>query len=774
MKKLIILACFVSSFANAADIYKKPEKLIDDLVRGGGFSAPILNWSKTALVKAFYEELPSIGYVSRAQLKLGGLRFNPVNYTATINSYIRRLVYFDLLTKKEKEIDFPATAILREVSWSPDGKKLAVSWEKENCQEIWIVEIPSLSKKRIPSVCLNAITGRTVQWLDNDELFLKVRTDRQKNALKPEKQTPSGPVIQKTGGVAAQNRTYTDLLKTAEDAEVLAKALDSQLAVYNFSKGLLVKVGKPGLFSVARVSPNKKLILTHVLEKPFSLLVPYYYFAASSLVLDRSGNIVATVAKGGPFERIPIQGVVTGPRSIQWIPSEEQTLFYAEALDKGDWNLKVDNRDELFRAVVDGKHLKRQSFLKLKNRFAGIEFLDQGQGYLVVDYERDKERITEILVSEKDWKTKVIFSRNENDDYGDPGNPVYIRNKWGESVAAIDGKNLFLAGQGASAQGDLPFLRKINLETLETQELFRSQQGSYERFLSFLTDDFSKFMTIYETQLQSPQIYVRKSQTSTEKELLYADPNPYAIMSKIKKEIITYKRNDGVLLSAILYYPLDYEKGKKYPAIIQAYPLEYTDKSSAGQVRGSQDKFERPFREDIAYNALRGYVVLDHAQMPIIGHPETKNDKFIEQLVSGAKAAVKALADRDLVDTKRIGVIGHSYGAFMVAHLLTHSDLFATGIAKSGAYNRTLTPFGFQGERRPFWKAKETYLKMSPFIDADKVKKPILLMHGMADNNTGTFTLQSERYYEALKGQGAVAKLVLLPVESQGYASRES
>jgi dipeptidyl aminopeptidase/acylaminoacyl peptidase len=110
----------------------------------------------------------------------------------------------------------------------------------------------------------------------------------------------------------------------------------------------------------------------------------------------------------------------------------------------------------------------------------------------------------------------------------------------------------------------------------------------------------------------------------------------------------------------------------------------------------------------------------------------------------------------------------------MTANLLTHSRLFAAGIAESGAYNRTLTPFGFQNERRSYWEAPEIYNRMSPFMNADKVKDPMLLIHGMADNNSGTFPIQSESYYAALKGFGATVRLVLLPDESHGYAARES
>jgi dipeptidyl aminopeptidase/acylaminoacyl peptidase len=471
-----------------------------------------------------------------------------------------------------------------------------------------------------------------------------------------------------------------------------------------------------------------------------------------------------------------------GPRSIPWIGSEPESLFYAVALDQGNWEVEVPFRDELYRIQVTSKgKAKPELVTKLKHRYAGFSYFDEEASYWISEYERDRQWVTSYWIRKEgsDWTRKTLFSLNENDAYADPGEPVMIRNAMNAPVIALDEsrageKAIFLKGNGASAEGDRPFLRRFVLTDLKSEEWFRSQTGSFERFLTFTDHTFTDFITSYESQTESPRFQIRSRNPALKPRLLYADKNPYEIFSRVKKEVLTYTRADGVKLSGILHYPLDHDPSKKYPAIIHAYPLEYTDASTAGQVRGSQDKFSVPYHEDLIYNTLRGYFVLDETQMPIIGHPETKNDTFVEQLVSSAKAAVDTLVDRGLVDEKRIGVIGHSYGGYMVANLLTHSKLFAAGIAKSGAYNRTLTPFGFQGERRPLWKARETYLKMSPFLYADQVKTPILLIHGQADNNTGTFPMQSERYFEALKGQGVMARLVLLPEESHGYASIES
>lgn len=785
MKRIFLGLCwslFCALNVNAATGYQKPEDMVGKLVRADSFSTAMYNPQTTALLKAYFQETPSIKYVSRPKVRLGGVRFNPSNYTAISNYYINRLTYFDMKTKKERSLGFPKDSILRQVSWSADGKHIAISNETDSCHEVWIVPVPSLAKYKVPGVCLNAVLGRTLDWMTNDEVLIGARTAAQRGALKMGAEVPTGPVVLESKGTVSQNRTYQDLIKTQQDEKAFATAAESQIGRFSVKTRAFVKIGKPGIFKNIESSPNGKLVLVHKVERPFSFVVPFYYYASATQIWSMNGALVQEVTRGGPFENIPIQGVPTGPRSVQWVNSQPQTLIYAEALDGGDWANKVEFRDQLFLMKIPASGPgKPEALMKLKNRYAEVQFLDESESMFVTDYERDKEWLTTVMVSRKGdaWETKPVFSLSENDDYNKPGSFYGHLNKFGKVVVAVDGSDqkdsasVFLSGPGASPEGERPFLRRMNLATLKTDELFRSQKGSYESFETFLGKDFTRFVTKFESQKISPRYDIREAKNE-KRESLYADPNPFEVLTRIKKEIITYKRADGVMLSAVLYYPLDYKEGVKYPAVISAYPLEYTDAAVAGQVRGSQDRFEKPFREAIVYNALRGYVVLDDAQMPIIGHPETKNDTFIEQLVSGAKAAVDTLDKRGLIDRKRVGVIGHSYGAFMVAHLLTHSDLFAAGVAKSGAYNRTLTPYGFQGERRPFWKAKSTYTKLSPFFDAEKMKKPMLLMHGMADNNSGTFTMQSERYFEALKGQGANARLVLLPEESHGYASIES
>lgn len=773
MKKIGLIILLFSLNLFAEQLYQKTEPLISNLLRADLFSKASFNQQGTALIKRYMQYTPSIEYVSRPQMKLGGLRFNPENYRSTVTSYTRKLVYFNLKEKRDREISFGSNAIIGGLLWADDAKNVLVGVETRNCYQLWVVRIPSLQKKQVPGVCMNDVMTSAFFWVDSNRVLILQRTPEQKNMLNVIKKIPTGPVIQESGGKVAQNRTFADLLKSQQDEKTFEQAVKSQPVILDVRSFSLTKIGSPDLYENLDFSPDLKHILVTRIVRPYSYVVPMRLFARQTEIWGNTGRKTHSLFKTGPHENVPIEGTVTGPRSIRWLADEDATVIYVSALDGGDWNTKVEFRDELFKLkLLPSGKFESQSFYKTKSRFENLSVLDRRMGYLVTDYERDTKWVTLNWLKEQSGKEILAF--NEDDAYNDPGSAFRTDNERHRTVIAVapDNESIFFSGEGATPQGYRPFLNKLNLKTGIKTELFRSEEKSYESFITFLDKKkFSSFITVYETDQVSPRYMLTKDGN---KELLYKDKNPFEIVAKIKREVIKYKRADDLELSGTLYYPLGYEEGKKYPLILDAYPLEYLDAGTAGQVRSSSYTFDVPYRADVLYFALRGYVVLKDAQIPIVGPAKTKNDKFLPQLIDGAAAAIKAVEKKGLIDPKRVGVIGHSYGAFMVANLLTHTQMFAAGIARSGAYNRTLTPFGFQGESRSFWDAKDLYMKVSPFYEAEKMKSPLLLIHGQSDNNSGTFTLQSERYFDALKGQGARARLVLLPEESHSYAAMES
>jgi dipeptidyl aminopeptidase/acylaminoacyl peptidase len=777
------IAFFAATFSQAQIKYQQPDKIVSDLVSSPGFSYPFFNPPFTEFVKYRNQLTPSIEYTHRPFLKLAGARFNPKNLAPVSGGYKVDFRYFDAKNSKDKSIVFAPNSFVRSLSWSPNGKKLAVVVEAPRCVELWTVEIPSLKKHKIPEVCLNTALGSegTYHWL-NDEALLVLRRASLKD-IEISQATPTGPVVKESSGKVAQNRTFQDLLKTPQDAEALAVALKSKITILQLKSGTKKDLGPVDTYSVIDPSPNKKWMILARLERPYSYIVPYTLFKRERLLWSLDGKVKKSLGYVGPFENVPIQGVIPGPRELHWDPAQPQRYYHVEAQDGGDWKTKVPFREFIYLNTIENNlgEIRTEKIAQLENRFSGITPLeDSAQGILIADYDRDSDLVRNFRLKPvgSTYELKEYLRRNENDGYSDPGSVVMGRNQYNEAVGRIqkrpDGDFIYWMGKGATPDGNRPFLGRMNLADMKMAEVFRSAVDKYEEIWGLFPNEFSRFLVRRESPTEAPHFEVRTLAAPTVGQTLFDEENPFKIMAQLKKKMLKYKRKDGIDLTGILYYPLDFKEGQKYPAVVSAYPLEYTDAKSAGQTRGTANNFEIPFRAASVYFALHGYFVLDEAQIPIVGHPETKNDTFIEQLTSDAEATVTVLEKTGAIDPKRIGVMGHSYGAFMVAHLLTHTKFFAAGIARSGAYNRTLTPFGFQGERRSLWEARNTYLKLSPFLDADKMKFPLLLFHGLEDNNPGTFTLQSERYFEALKGQGATTRLVLLPTEAHGYNSEES
>jgi dipeptidyl aminopeptidase/acylaminoacyl peptidase len=484
--------------------------------------------------------------------------------------------------------------------------------------------------------------------------------------------------------------------------------------------------------------------------------------------------MVQVIADLPPAENVPLNGVPTGARNPEWQPFKPATIVWLDALDGGDPEKNVPFRDQVLSlpAPFSGK---AREIARTAQRLEIIEWLGRlGLALLTESDWKRRWRTTWLMDTEQAGKPpKKIFDLSENDQYNDPGNLVTVVSQSGETIGRQRGNSIYLSGQGSSPQGDRPFLDQFNLKTLTRKRLFQSGAASYDRFIDYAGNSGNRVIISAESKNEPPNLYL--FDLEARKRMALTDfKDPASQLTGMKKEIIKYKRDDGIELSGTLYLPPGYKQGQKLPVVIWAYPMEYSDAATAGQIRGSANRFTFFRGTSQLFFVTQGYAVLDNATMPVIGDPKTMNDTFVQQIVASARAAIDTLDTRGVGDRNRVGIGGHSYGAFMTANLLAHSDLFAAGIARSGAYNRTLTPFGFQSERRTLWEAPEAYIKVSPFMHADKIKKPILLIHGEADNNSGTFPIQSERLFSALKGLGGTARLVLLPHESHGYSARES
>jgi dipeptidyl aminopeptidase/acylaminoacyl peptidase len=585
---------------------------------------------------------------------------------------------------------------------------------------------------------------------------------------------PAGPHIEESSGKPAPVRTYQDLLQSAHDAALFDYYATQQLTLVNLTTRRATPLGKPAIFDAVLPAPDGQHFLVERIVRPYSYLVPADDFPREVEVWNRTGRAVHKVASVPLAENVPIGGVITGPRSYHWVPSEPATLIWVEALDGGNPRTRVALRDKIVRlkAPFTGQP---ELITQLEHRYRGLSWGERGDLAILREYirERNWQRIYFFDPRDPANSRRLVWDLSTSERYKDPGNPVSKTLRNGRSAIAQNGDFIYLAGRGATPEGDRPFLDKFNLKTQQTERLFRSDDKSYEEFFDLVADDGSRFLTKYESPT-SPANYVMREAGSGARQFVtrFTDPTPQ--LRGIKKELVKYKRADGVDLSFTLYLPPDYKQGERRPAVVWAYPLEFTDASTAGQVTGSPNRFTTITGYSHLFFLLQGFVVMDNTTMPVVGDPETVNNTYVEQIVSSSQAAIDKAAEMGVIDPNRVGVGGHSYGAFMTANLLAHCDLFRAGIARSGAYNRTLTPFGFQSERRTLWQATDTYMKMSPFLHAQKIKEPILLIHGQADNNSGTFPIQSERMYMALKGNGGTVRYVTLPHESHGYSARES
>ena len=747
--------------------YQKAPKAIQAVLDAPGTPTLIASPKGDRFLLVEFERHPSIADLARPMARLAGLRFNPATRGPHAPSRVKSLAIRGLDGQPAQPIPLPPGVVLGQPRWSPDGSRYVLMGATLVATELWVGETGSGKLRPIPGLRLNATLGHPLSWLNDGSLLCKAVPEGQGLAPKaPE--VPFGPRIQENEGKAAPAPTHQDLLQNANDEARFEFLGQSQLVRVDLVSGQQSPIGKPGLYADVQPSPDGRLLLVSRLQRPFSFLVPSEQFPTREEVWDRSGALIHLAADLPLAEGIPIEGVRTGPRHLHWRPTEPAVLVWTEAMDGGNPRQKAAFRDRLLMQAAPF-HAKPVELLQLQARLLGLEWGERGDLAVIREYDRDKRWVrTWLLNPAKPYEARLAFDLSSNDRYRNPGTFQSRLLPTGQAALRQAGGALFLVGAGATPEGDRPFLDRFDPATLKTEHLFRSGEGAFEPTVALLPD--GRFITRRESPSEAPNYTLHGSTTQA----LTAFSDPLPELRRIQKKLVKYTRPDGVALSFTMYLPPDYKAGERRPAVVWAYPMEFTDASTAGQVSGSTNRFTTLGGMSHLIFLLSGYVVLDAATMPVVGDSKTVNDTFLDQVVASAKAAIDKADELGVIDPKRVGVGGHSYGAFMTANLLAHSTLFKAGIARSGAYNRTLTPFGFQSERRTLWEAPDMYLKVSPFMSANHFNAPILLIHGEADNNTGTFPIQSERLYAALKGNGQTVRYVTLPLESHGYAARES
>lgn len=794
MRSLLSLMALLLLLAGAVvgQGYRQPPQTVLDVLNSPVTPTISISPARDQMLLTTGVRYPPISDLAQPMLRLAGYRINPNTNGRHLAPYFVALSLKRIADGTETKVDLPSGAKVGLPQWSPDGKHFAFTNTTPTGIELWMGESATGRVTKIKNVLLNAAYGEPLQWMPDNRTLLAQLIPATRAKLSPASNVPREPNIQESVGRTGPVRTYQDLLKTTYDEELFDHYATAQLALVDAGSGKVTNIGQPAIYDNASPAPDGQHLLVARIKRPYSFLHPANDFPQEVEVWDTKGKLIHKVASRPLQDQVPIDGVPTGPRGHSWRPTEPATLVWTEALDEGDPKKKVAHRDRvlMLKAPFTGAPAE---LIKLEDRYAGWQWFERGGLAFVGDYNRDTRRVRIQLVNVDNASVapRVVWHRNVQDRYNDPGQALTRVLPTGHRAVIYNNDQIFLSGGGASDTGDRPFLDRYNVTTQKTERLFRSDGKSYETFVALLKDDGSQFITRRETPIEPSNLFLRTlatggaqssataaaggeaMMTSTSRPLTqFPDPTPQ--LRDIKKQLVTYKRADGVQLSFTLYLPPGYKEGTRLPTIVWAYPLEFNDAATAGQVSGSTQRFTTIGGPSHLFFLLNGYAVLDNTTMPVVGDPETVNNTYVEQIVSSAKAAIDKATEMGVTDPERVGVGGHSYGAFMTANLLAHSDLFRAGVARSGAYNRTLTPFGFQSERRILWEAPEMYIKVSPFMNAHKIKEPILLIHGEADNNTGTFPIQSERMYQAIRGTGGTVRLVMLPLESHGYSARET
>ena len=779
----VILACMLGTAsrlqAQDDNSYKTPPKEIEELVLAKPTPSVAIDAKADWMILMERSSFPGVEELAEPELRIAGLRIDPNNFGPSRGAFITNLQVKNIRTKEMFTIkDLPGNLHAGPVQWSPDETQFAFTHTMADRIDLYRVNIAEKKAYKVNKTALNGVLGGgSFTWLDNNTLLFR-GVAKSLQQLPPKPLAPKGPNIQESKGKQGASRTYEDLIRTPYDEEMFEFYATSQLIKSDLTNE--TKLGAPAIYSRVSASPDRNYLLVTKVVKPFSYLVTANGFPATIEVMTVNGESKKVLATNPSSENNPIgfDDVPAYARNYSWREDEPATLTYVQALDKGLGRTKAPYRDALYAVTAEGNATPKE-LLKTKMRLRNVEW---GNDQLALVYEgMSATRRTRInTFNPSTGALDSLFERSTNDSYSDIGRPVTVKNKYGKQVLFTSAANtqILLTSQGASAEGDMPFLQSYNVKERKGKILWRCQAPYYEAIEDVIDPEKMVFVTVRQSQTEVPNYYIR----DLRKKSLVGTPittftNPYALLEGVKKQKISYKRGDGIDLTADLYLPKNYDAAKDglLPVIIWAYPREYKSAADAAQVRGSKYMFTRINYGSPIFWVTQGYAVMDNAEMPIVGEgSQEPNDNFIPQLYLNAHAAIQAVAKMGVGDSNRVAVGGHSYGAFMTANLLAHTHLFKAGIARSGAYNRTLTPFGFQAEERTYWEAPDVYYKMSPFSYADSIKTPLLMIHGEADDNPGTFPIQSERLFNAVKGHGGTVRLVYLPYEAHGYAGKEN
>ncbi|MDE2784781.1 MAG: prolyl oligopeptidase family serine peptidase [Gemmatimonadota bacterium] len=769
---------------------------------------------------------------SRPFDELGGQFYEPqANRSRSLS--IRNMAGLQVISAADgsvTDIEVPDGARVSGAQWSPDGSQLAFYVHTDDATHIHVADPASGDSRQITRDAVLATMVTTFEWTSNGDEIATVLIPDGRAARPMAPSVPSGPQVKQTEDGRNILRTYASLMATPHDEALLEWHVTGQLATIAVDNRRVANIGDPAMIRSFDFSPDGMYARVTTMQQPFSYIVPVTSFGRVEEIWDRDGTVLAEIDE--TELNTGIRGAPSAPgvagdeeepdrRQMAWredgaglvylrmepAPEEEEGAEEEEAEEEEDGDARRMDRVMLWAPPFgeDDETVLYESRQRMANhRYSedyGWLFVTQGGGGGArggFGGGGARGTRTEYAVRLDDPETRYEISEWDTDEfYENPGSLLMTSGQAGgggaafrfggggggagghfvEIAGAEGAESVFLMGtvynEDPLAESPMSFLDRVALRSGDRERVYESSNdGQSERITTVLDADAGRFVVQRETPTEVAQGYLVVGSARTQ---LTSNVDYTPDLTNAPRQRFTVERPDGFRFLVNVTLPPDYQEGERRPAMFWFYPREYEDQEGYDEGARSYNKnaFPNFGTRSIEYLIRLGYVVVE-PDAPIVGEEGRINNNYQHDLRNNLAAVIDELDARGLIDRRRLGLGGHSYGAFGTLNAMVHTPFFKAGIAGDGNYNRTFTPLGFQREPRYFWDAREVYLGMSPFVYANNLTGAVLLYHGMHDQNVGTAPDHSPRLFHALNGLGKEAAMYLYPFEDHGPATRET
>jgi dipeptidyl aminopeptidase/acylaminoacyl peptidase len=707
--------------------------------------------------------------LARPAVSVDGRRFDLGSHARRGMVHYSGLTLLALGTGESRRLPLADNARIGYPQWSPRSDRLAFGVFAPTGVELWHAGTEDMQPVKVEGLRLNTAGGRSFVWMPDGQRILCRLVAAGADGMPRLPLSIPGPIVLEATG-SRQPAAMRAVGRNPHEHQLFNYFMRSQLAIANTSTGELAPIGVPDLYGDIAPSPDGNFILVTRMTPPGDAPDVGLSPADTLEVWTASGQIVSSLLSSPEA----VSTEARKRRGFRWQHTASATLQWIEDMFPSD-GLRAGTGGERLMVLAAPFSAAPREVFRSEHAITGIDWVDASESAIVHVYDEQERRAAAWLVDLRrpGAEARSLWTRHIDDRYDDPGRPMTKRNAAGLDVVIQEHGDIYMSARGVTPQGERPFVSRWSLTEMDGEVLWRSSEGTYAEAIALLDDEEPRLLIRHEAATMPPNYAVVGLRGGPRRELT-SFRSPGAETFRVRKEVVTFPRADGIMLQATLYSPMQKADEERLPLVLWAYPRTYADAQRAGQVSRSGDHFSAFDRAIPAFLAMHGFAVMDQVSMPIVRADRGAGRSFSEQVVASARAAIDKAVEMGVADPQRVGVAGHSFGAFMTVSLLAHSELFKAGVAFSGAYNRTLTPFGFQTERRTLWEAPNMYMEMSPLMYAHRITAPLLLVHGSQDENRGTTPMQSERLFQAIMGQGGTAKLVMLPYEGHVYRARES